>query len=174
MSQPVLDITDFEHDMHGWQFLFWMPPERRASASLVTGEGFKSRGCLRIQADGRDDDGIFFIQLNLKADLEGLWRNAAVSWWLKGEGILEITAWPRVVYLGRPKNLARCETQNEFYWFKGQDGMTTCPDCDGWYRHAYKMFFPEGLEELQICIGWKVNWQAMRTLYLDQLTLSAS
>lgn len=91
----------------------------------------------------------------------------------KGPGIIGGTAWPRVVYLGPPKDLAKRETQHSFHWFQGQDGMVTCPDCNGWYQHTYKLSFPEGIDELQVRVGWKINWETLRTVQMDNVLLQA-
>ena len=65
-SQTVVDFTDFESDMGGWEFKFWMPPGRNASAKIIDGIGYISQHCLQIDADGRDDDGIFFSTKAIK------------------------------------------------------------------------------------------------------------
>jgi hypothetical protein len=174
MSKPIIDITNFEGGMNGWEFKSWMPNERQSSAKIIDEQGFKSRACLQFDADGRDDDGILFIQKRLKADKTDPWAVVVVSWWFKGPGVIGVTAWPRVVYLGPPKDLAQRETQHQFHWFQGQDNMVTCPDCNGWYQHTYKMSFPDGLDELQVCVGWKINWETLRTLYMDDVLLLVS
>ena len=75
-SQIIIDITDFENGMNGWEFKSWMPKTRETSAAIVSVDGLRSKHVLQFDADGRDDDGIFFIQKSYKADIEGPWKQA--------------------------------------------------------------------------------------------------
>ena len=174
MSQPIIDVSDFEAGMNGWEFKFWMPPGRKASMKIIEGEGFRSRHLLQFDADGQDDDGIFFIQKSFASDVEGPWTWAFVSWWLRVEGLTKLNSWPRVVYLGPPKDLAKMETQHSFHWFAGQDGLITCPTCGDWYGHMFKAEFSEGIDTLQVCVGWKINWETRRTLFIDDVLVRAT
>ena len=175
MSQTVVDLSDFEDGTLGpWQFKSWMPAGRKADVKVVALDGFRSKHCLQLEADGRDDDGIFFIQRTLKADIEGPFHTAYLSWWMKGAALRGATSWPRVVYFGPPKDLTKQDTQKAFHWFTYDEGLQTCADCAGWYAHFYKQDFPDGLDELQICVGWKINWETGRTLLMDEVLLVAS
>ena len=173
MSMPIVDLSDFEAGLGDWKFKKWMPGSRAATCQVVANQGFRSKYCLQFDADGGDDDGIFFIQRNIKADIEGPFQQAQVFWWMRGDALTGTTAWPRVVYVGPPKTLDRQDTQHAFHWFPDDTGLVTCPTCDGWYAHVYKAQFPQGLDELQVCVGWKINWETGRRLFMDDVTLLA-
>lgn len=173
MSQPIIDVSDYETDMGGWEFKYWMPAGRDVRCRRMEGQGFRSRHLLQFDADGGDDDGIFFLQKSYVSDIEGPWKWAFVSWWIKVEGLAGLNSWPRVVYVGPPKDLARMETQHSFHWFTSQEDLITCPTCGEWYSHIFKADFPEGIDTLQVCVGWKINWETRRTLFIDDVLVRA-
>ncbi len=91
-----------------------------------------------------------------------------VQWSLK-QPPGEIGAWPRVIYIGPPKDLARRETQHEFTWLNVKDNLpSTTP---GWISHKYHATFDMGLDEVMVCIGWKINFESERTVFLDDITI---
>lgn len=166
----VVDFTDFETGMNGWEFKFWMPTGRLAEAKLVDGKGYLSPHCLQMRADGSDDDGIFFLQKVLRADIEGPFTRAAVAWALWDETVGSTTTWPRVAYIGEPQDLANQNAQKKFRWFHWEEGLSRS---NGWYGQMYRVDLDPGLDDLQICIGWKINWETPRTLLMDNILLQA-
>lgn len=174
MSQMIVDLTDFESGMNGWEVKAWMPNGRKLKSEISHEKGCRSQHCIQFDADGSDDDGIFFLQKVFTSDIEGLWSAAAVSWCFAGAAIIGTTAWPRVIYIGKPIDLAKPDMQHTFHWFKYEDGMETCPECDGWYRHKFAEKFDPPLEQFQVCVGWKINWETPRTLYIDDLLVEAA
>lgn len=166
--QSFYSISEFTSDMEGWEFKSWMPNGRHAHCSWVPSDGATHLGCLRFEADGRDDDGIFFVQTSIKADIQGLVHLVGVRWSFK-QPAGEIGSWPRVVYIGPPKDLARQETQHEFTWLTAKDNVpSSTPE---WIDHKFHSTFPEGLEEVIVCIGWKINFETERTVHLDNIRL---
>lgn len=174
LSQPVFELTDFENGLNGWDFKYWLPEGRELQHGIVDTGGFVSKHCYAVYSDGGDDDGVFFLQKILKADIESPFHNAGVAWAFKAHKSGDVTAWPRVVYVGPPKDLAIRDHKDKFHFFHADNGTSTCETCEGWFGQIYKTTFDRGLEELQICVGFKINWETKRTVYLDNLLLNAA
>jgi hypothetical protein len=173
MSQIVYELTDFEAGMNGWQFKHWMPNGRAISGDIVDTDGFVSKHSFSVTADGHDDDGVFFLQKILKADIEGPFHQASIAWAFKPLMAGAIQSWPRIAYIGPPKDLAILEHKDKFQFFNKDDGTSTCETCDGWHGQMYRRQFEDGLDAIQICVGFKINWEDTRTVFLDNLVLYA-
>ena len=168
LRQAFYDVSEFTSDMEGWTFRYWMPNNRQVRCSWVSDEGATNPGCLRFDADGLDDDGIFFIEKSITADIEGPIHLIGARWSIK-QPPGEIGSWPRAVYIGPPKDLQHQATQHAFAKLIGKDNMPSANP--GWIDHKYQAAFPSGLEEAAICIGWKINFETRRTVFLDDVSL---
>ena len=164
----LLDFTDFENGLNGWSFKFWMPKEREAIAQIKAESGYCQTNGLRIFADGLDDDGIFFVEKIFTMTEPTTY--AVVSWsFAPYDPNAPIGEWPRVVYAGPVKDLARQETQHEFVWLTNEDNLHTLPGAGKWNNHHYVEQWHESLYEIQVCIGWKINFETTREQFLDNL-----
>ena len=62
LRQPFLETTTFDAGMGDWEFKMWMPEKRRAFAEIRKSPLPNRKNALYIHADGKDDDGIFFLE----------------------------------------------------------------------------------------------------------------
>ena len=83
-----------------------------------------------------------------------------------------INNWPRVAYVGRVRDLAQQQTQHDFEWFEGSDRLIHLAD-GKWNVQYYSTNLGKGLMEFQVSIGWKINWETIRSGYLDNISVSA-
>jgi hypothetical protein len=171
LRQVFLETTFFDAGMEGWEFKKWMPSGREAFAKIKKSPLPNRKNALYLRADGEDDDGIFFIETRIPADIEGGVSTCTVSWRFLLPSLDLINQWPRVVYIGEPLDLARQDAQHKFHWFNGLDGLISCESCGSWRGHTYRVNFKEPLEEVMICIGWKINWETSREFYIDSVSL---
>jgi hypothetical protein len=165
----LFDRTDFEGGFNGWQFKSWMPNEREARAELVANAGVLGTPGVRIYADGRDDDGIFFLEKTIR--LESRQSCVAVSWLFADFNPSQVIgAWPRVVYVGPPRDLARPETQHELVWLRGSDRLLHLGDLH-WNQQCYMQAAP-AVSEMQICVGWKIQFETERFSRIDSIVIA--
>jgi hypothetical protein len=165
---PLFDKTDFESGLNGWQFKSWMPASRSARAEIGANFGFSQTGGVLFHAEGQSDDGIFFLEkvLNIDSKLSCV----SVSWFFADfDPHIPINAWPRVVYVGPPRNLALPDTQHVFTWLTGWDRLVHMGD-RRWNQQHYLHILVPG-QQVQVCVGWKINWETERTNYIDNLVV---
>ena len=167
----MFDYTDFESGLNGWQFRSWMPNNRIANAEVLSDSGFLGTSGVHLYADGRDDDGIFYLEkvYRLSTDVTTI----AVSWFFADfNPSTDINAWPRVVYVGPMKDLASPDLQHEFTWIMGTDNLVSLGD-GRWNEHHVIQQIKRSTE-FQVCVGWKINWETERVSYLDNLVVLAA
>lgn len=168
LGKSFYEVSEFTSGMDGWSFRSWMPNDRYARCSVSVDVGCLQKGCLKFEADGRDDDGIFFVQKTVKAPPSSPIHLAGVRWsFQQPPGTMG--AWPRVVYIGPPNDLARMETQHLFTWLDGRHELPVATK--SWLGHRYHAEIPPGLDEMQVCIGWKINFETERTVLLDDIVI---
>lgn len=172
LRQSFVSYTSFDQGMGAWELKFWMPNDRAVRAKTRGSPTDPSNKVLQIYADGLDDDGIFFLQTIVSADIEGGISKCGVSWWFTLPSDSIINQWPRVAYIGKPMDLAQQGTQRLFHYFNGRDGLVQTANRPHWYGHTYRQIFSEPLDEVMICIGWKINWESERTFLLDDIILA--
>jgi hypothetical protein len=173
-SSLVSELTDFEQGLNGWEFRYWMPDDREIRSRIIDTGGFGSKHCFEVYADGTSDDGVFFLQKILTANKESPFVQAAIAWAFKAHKLGDTTTWPRIAYIGTPKDLAIREHKDKFKFFRFDEGVSSCETCDGWLGQMYKLTLKEPLVQLQICVGFKINWETTRTVWVDNIVLNAA
>ena len=113
-SSLVSELTDFEQGLNGWEFRYWMPDDREIRSRIIDTGGFGSKHCFEVYADGTSDDGVFFLQKILTANKESPFVQAAIAWAFKAHKLGDTTTWPRIAYIGTPKDLAIREHKDKF------------------------------------------------------------
>ena len=165
---PFFDKTDFESGFGGWQFKYWMPATRSAHAEIGPNFGFSRSNGVRFHADGQGDDGIFFLEKMFSIDPNP--ACVSLSWFFADfDPHTPINAWPRVAYIGRPRDLALQETQHLFTWLDGSDRLTNLGDGHWNQRHYLQDITP--MKEIQVSVGWKINWETERLSFIDNLVV---
>ncbi len=166
----LVDFTAFDAGWSGWLLKYWMPNGREVKAQIMSCKGFaRSRG-VRIYADGRGDDGIFFLEkiFQTPSKIEFV----SLSWFFAEFNPEEtINQWPRIVYVGAVDDLARPDRQHDFEWLQGRDLLTELGDKRWNIQHYVKRLEP--IEQFQVSLGWKINWETERMSYLDNLVVMA-
>jgi hypothetical protein len=172
--QPSFEWATFENGMNGWVFKSWMPKNHSATCTLREGPGFSSPNFLHFYADGTGDDGIFFIQKEIRGDIEGGITFVQVSWWFEppDDPAQVVGSWPRVVYIGPQKDLAQEQTHYSFIWFEGTAGLSNHEGSRKWYNQAYRVKLDTPNEVLLVAIGWKINFESEREFLMDDVLLS--
>jgi hypothetical protein len=164
----MFEVTDFETGFNGWQFKFWMPNKRIARAEIEPTSGLLKTNGVRFYADGRGDDGIFFLEKIFRVSPK--LSCISVSWFFADfDPHTPVTAWPRVVYVGPPRDLAQPDTQHVFTWLTDVDRLTHLGD-GRWNQQHYLQNLSPCLE-VQVCLGWKINWETERVSYIDGLVV---
>ena len=164
----MFEVTDFETGFNGWQFKCWMPHKQIARAEIEpTARLLKTHG-VRLYADGRGDDGIFFLEkiFRVSPQISCL----AVSWFFANfDPHTTVNAWPRVIYLGPPRDPAQPATQHVFTWLTDGDRLTHLGDGRWNQQHYLQNVSP--CFEVQVCLGWKISWETEHVSYIDGLVV---
>ena len=153
---------------NAWQFKSWMPASRSARAEIGATFGFSQTGGVRFYADGQGDDGIFFLEKLFSVN--STISCVSVSWFFADfDPHTPLNAWPRVIYIGPPRDLALPDTQHEFTWLNGWDRITPMGDRHWNQQHYLQVIAPS--REVQVCVGWKINWETERQSFIDNLVI---
>jgi hypothetical protein len=81
-----------------------------------------------------------------------------------------INAWPRVAYVGPPKDLANPQSQHDFTWLTGVDQTVPTAGPGDW-NTQYHTTPAKVSDVLQVCFGWKINWETERLSYIDRIVV---
>jgi hypothetical protein len=145
-----------------------MPGNRAITGSINASRGFVGTAAFVVSADGRDDDGIFFLQKTFDNLEAASW--AFVTWqFAPYDPAEDIGQWPRIAYLGPPRALALPDRQHDFVWFSIRDGLLSSRSELPWNRQCHLQIFQKPLQKVQVCVGWKINWETERELALDNI-----
>ena len=167
-AMSKFDLTTFDSGWNGWSFKCWMPKGRIATADLGKSAGFGDTVGVRFQSDGLGDDGIFFLEKIFPATQAS---SVLVSWvFAEFDPEKVINQWPRAVYVGPVCDLARGDRQDNFTRLERSDGLIHLGDRRWNVQYHVASFKP--LDQLQISVGWKINYETERTSYLDNLIVT--
>lgn len=160
--------TDFENGMNEWEFKSWMPDSREATSEVFQYPKSGPGQVLKIFADGRDDDGIIFIEKQFITP--ELTNHVQISWrFAQYSPKALIGVWPRVIYIGPKKDLAQKETQHEFVWLAGSQNVVYNPGDEEWATSFFSTKLPRKVKNIQISVGWKINWETKRESFIDMI-----